>query len=110
LSNTVAAGSREVGKVLGGASRDDSIALRGISSPILLAPPKLVSTSNKPPVGDRCAIVGALLGFEFEGKQQLAGSTEEEKVVNNTSYIIYARPFDAAHPVQAGLGAAFYPS
>jgi hypothetical protein len=50
LSNTVAAGSREVGKVLDGASRGDSIALRGISSPILLAPPKLVSTSNKSPV------------------------------------------------------------
>ena len=35
LLNTVAAGSRKIGKVLDGASRGNSIALRGLSPPVV---------------------------------------------------------------------------
>src|SRR4051794_11537484 len=43
--------SREVGRGLGGASRNDFIALLGYYSPIVPVHLTLISASNKPPVG-----------------------------------------------------------
>src|SRR3954447_25002530 len=50
LLNTAAANSHEVGSGLGGASRNDLIALLGYCSPIVPVHLTLISASNKPPI------------------------------------------------------------
>jgi hypothetical protein len=50
LLNPAAANSREVGSGLGGASRDDFIAFRGLYSSIVPVYLTIISASNKPPV------------------------------------------------------------
>ena len=53
------------------------------------------------------AIVGALLGFEFEGDEQPAGSTEEEKVESHAFGLSRQEIEDMADSLEPGSSAGF---